>query len=190
MGCPIVGDGEAEVGSLILSLRYYQLDMLLQGFFVRGAISVGNNYMDNEIVFGDALMEAYDTEQSMARDPRIVLAKSAKQLVRKHLKFYGKVKDSPQHDTLLLDTDGQWFIHYLGVLNEDDPSEVDLTRLEAHKALAEARLHSFANQPTIWSKYAWVANYHNFFCSEQGNTLNEYRIPQNLIRLRPSRISG
>src|SRR5258708_21417480 len=65
IGCPIYlnePDAEAELGSVLLSVREYQLTMVHAGFFVRGGISISQLYMDDEIVFSDALMEAYSAE--------------------------------------------------------------------------------------------------------------------------------
>jgi hypothetical protein len=67
-------DAEAELGSVLIALREYQLEMVNRGFFIRGGIAIGELYVDDEIVFGSALLEAYQAEQSTARDPRVVIS--------------------------------------------------------------------------------------------------------------------
>jgi hypothetical protein len=105
IGHPIYDDGESELGYIFSELAYFQMILAINGFFVRGAISVGQFYMDDIAVFGPALVEAYEAEQKLARDPRIVLSLSAKKAVESHLKYYGGGKHAPQVRDLLRDSD-------------------------------------------------------------------------------------
>ena len=61
IGWPVTdgGDGTMEMEQALVRLAYFQLDMVNAGFFVRGAISVGSLYLDETMVFGEALSEAY-----------------------------------------------------------------------------------------------------------------------------------
>ena len=47
--------------------------MALEGLFVRGGVSVGEFYINEDIVFGPALLDAHNTESNLACYPRIVL---------------------------------------------------------------------------------------------------------------------
>ena len=98
IGWPIEGrqDGEVELGFAFSDVAAFQLTMVNAGFFIRGAISVGPVYVDEIAVFGDALLEAYKGESTLARDPRIVLTASARQSVRKHLQYYPDKHWAPQ----------------------------------------------------------------------------------------------
>ena len=58
-------------------LMNFQFSMSVRGFFVCGAISIGNAFIDDIVVFGDALTEAYLGESKLARDPRIILTEKA-----------------------------------------------------------------------------------------------------------------
>lgn len=181
-------DAEAELGSVLLSVREYQLTMVNAGFFVRGGISIGQLYMDDEIVFGDALIDAYTAESTLARDPRIVLAKSVYPYLKQHLKYYASPAESPHNRVLLRDVDDQIFVNYLGAIF-DDLSDPRLGELENHKKVVEEKLQQYKNEPPLWGKYAWSANYHNFICKEQGNPLFlKYRIDDNLLRIHPMRL--
>lgn len=73
IGWPIRDDGESKTGQAFSKLGYFQFVMAIEGFFVRGAISIGDAYVDDIAVFGDALVQAYDGEINLARDPRIIL---------------------------------------------------------------------------------------------------------------------
>jgi hypothetical protein len=162
--------------------------MVAHGFFVRGGVSIGDLYMDNEIVFGKGLLEAYETEQTAARDPRIVISKSAVDYILQHFKFYGSPADSPHDDVLLVDTDGELFVNYLGATFDEEPESPDWTRVAQHQIAVEKGLNDFRGNPPIWSKYAWVANYHNFICDEQGGRFLQYKIRPELLGTQPMRI--
>jgi hypothetical protein len=84
---PIRRDAEAEMGALFFKLTYFQFTMTVKGFFVRGAMSIGNAYADDVTVFGDALTQAYRGEDILARDPRIILTDSSVAAVKTHLAY-------------------------------------------------------------------------------------------------------
>jgi hypothetical protein len=189
IGQPITfDDAESELGSVLLSLREYQLEMAIRGFFVRGGVAIGALYMDDEIVYGDALIEAYSAEQNVARDPRIVMAKSAQSYIAEQFKFYTEPAEAPHNQVLLRDVDGQLFLNYLGATYDWEPENPIFSKLDQHRAAVESKLKEFTDRPAIWSKYAWVANYHNFVCQEQGARFLQYKIDPKLLRQQPSRI--
>ena len=175
IGWPILSDGENELGTAFEDLAFFQLEMVNAGFFVRGAISVGSLYLDEFVVFGNALMEAYKGETSLARDPRIVLTKSARQYVSKHLKYYPNRNFAPQAREVLQDTDSQWFVNYLDTIlyavHEQGPF---YSELEKHQKSVESKLEIYRQKPPVFSKYAWTASYHNYFC--ELHSFHEYKI--------------
>ena len=69
---PIIDDAEVELGSAFSKVAWFQFKMALEGFFIRGAISIGETYVDDIVVFGDALTQAHTGESRRARDPRII----------------------------------------------------------------------------------------------------------------------
>ena len=157
---------------------------------MRGAISVGDVYIDDIVVFGNAFTEAYKGESELARDPRIVLTNSATERVKGHLKYYAENFQAPQNLQLYIDSDGQWFLNYLENLmeavNEIGPP---FAELEQHKQMIEQRLSEFRSSPEFWNKYFWAANYHNFFCSQYPEHFNEsHMINLEKLQLRPSRV--
>ena len=171
LGLPVFADGEVDLGLAFLMISQYQLSMVKHGFFVRGAIAVGELYMDDQIVFGDALIEAYEGESQLARDPRVVLTKSAEKLVRSHIRYYGEIQHSPQYQELLIDNDGQVFVHYLGAAFDEDDRSPCVDILTTHRSEVESLLKQFSDRPNIWSKYAWAARYHNWTCADFGPDL-------------------
>lgn len=164
IGWPADEDAEIELGSMYGRLAQFQLELATAGFFVRGGLSVGMAYLDEIAVFGGALIEAYRGESETARDPRIVLTESAVNLMEQHLGYYADPEESPQNSELLRDSDGQVFINYLNAVFTDDGPI--LQRLSEHKSQVMSRLVEFGQAPAVWSKYAWVARYHNAFITQ------------------------
>ena len=191
VGFPITFDDGAYEFFMVLShLAELQLQMAVSGFFVRGAVSVGDIYMDEQIVFGPALIEAHDAEEKRARDPRIVLASSARATQYIQLSMDMAQKESYQHhDVILQDVDGQLFLNYLqGVVEFEHDMLYPYTEyLEKHRDHLLERLGRFAVDPRVWSKYYWCATYHNYFCSGRAE-LEEYMINMLSITPQPRRI--
>lgn len=52
IGCPILDDAEMELGIIFSELSLFQMEMVIHGFFVRGAISIGDLYIDDMAIFG------------------------------------------------------------------------------------------------------------------------------------------
>ncbi|MCP1450345.1 hypothetical protein [Priestia megaterium] len=173
IGWPIRGDGEGELGNTFLNLSEYQLALALDGFFIRGGISIGPHFMDEETVFGPELIKAYELESQVAVYPRIILSEESKQDVKRFTRYYMDVKGSPFYTELLEDMDGEWFLNYLDILFdifEDEVAQKDFTSvyrsLEVHKTNIESALEKYSSNYKLLKKYAWLANYHNYFCDE------------------------
>lgn len=175
IGFPVREDAERELGEVFQYLAYFQMMMVIEGFFVRGAISVGHLYMDDIVVFGDALIEAYRGETTLARDPRIVLTESAAEAVDIHLGYYDHGPHAPQNRNLIRDTDGQLFLNYLDVLVPDTDVLFE-TELRRHKNQITRKLGYYRNNPPLWSKYHWAARYHNYWCNREPNVPSDCRI--------------
>jgi len=103
IGYPIRDDAESELGSIFSMLSFFQLEMVNSGFFIRGAISVGDFYADDRVVYGKALIDAYRAETQLSRDPRVILTDTAVKAVEKHITYYGNPKHSPQARDLYRD---------------------------------------------------------------------------------------
>jgi hypothetical protein len=193
VGFPITfDDGAYEFYVVLGHLAEFQLQMAVSGFFVRGAVAVGDVYMDEHIVFGPALIEAHDAEEKRARDPGIVLASSARDPKYIQLSVdMAKSESGQHHDVLLQDVDGQLFLNYLqGVVEFEHDILYPYTEyLEKHREHLLERLARFAVEPHVWSKYYWCATYHNFFCSGRAE-FEEYMINMLSVTPQPRRIVG
>lgn len=171
---PVWEDGEGQSGSVFMSFIDYQLEMTLNGYFLRGGVALGDYYGDNDFAYGMALIEAHNLECNKADYPRIILSDEMINIVSKHLDYYGPLRFAPQYSHLLKDSDDVVFINYLYGLHEafksGNESDVEwniyVGRLKQHKQIVEKRLLQFKNNSKLYSKYEWVAQYHNYYCEE------------------------
>jgi hypothetical protein len=147
------------------------MEMARQGYFIRGAISVGDLYMDNEIIFGPGLLDAYENERSQAVYPRVILSTSA---VQPYLMEPWRWIDRWVPD-VMIDFDRRIFVDYLEanvmIAFPDEGPFTDV--LDEHKAAIQAKLTEFAAVPRIREKYEWLAGYHNSFCRRYPSEFNE-----------------
>ncbi len=188
-------DGESEFGHITLLLRLFQLRMALEGFFVRDALTVGDLFMDDNLVLGPALLEAHSIEQTMARDARIVLSDTVFKIARSHLRYYGPPQTAPHYEHILLDSDGKPFLNYLGFLFEDGSIEDEESwhYAKQHKQHIEDNLVKHQQALVVWAKYQWLSGYHNYICSEAKDIPGydeNCLISSELVRRQPSRIVG
>jgi hypothetical protein len=164
---PGFGIGEAEFGHVLQIFAELQAGLAMEGFFVRGGIAYGDHYMDKDIVFGNALLEAEKLDKA-GGPPRLALAGSALDEVRKQLDmFYPNPELSLQYHELLQDDDGTLFINYLNEAFTVFPEDgVFYDLIKDHKRAINCNLEKYRSIPDIRAKYEWAARYHNFVCRE------------------------
>ena len=156
--------GEPELGYLLMLFADVQASLAADGFFLRGAITKGVHYQDEDIAYGDALLEAASLDMPGA-PPRLVIGPSVEPLVLKHLSFYYDTT-TPHHRQLLEDpSDGRLFLNYLKqAFDFFPPGPINHQFLAAHKEKVSGNLHTFESNENILAKYRWLAAYHNYFC--------------------------
>jgi len=163
---PPINKGEPELGDVFDVLASFQAGLAQEGFLTRGGIAFGEHYMDNDIVFGDAFLQATSLDRAGGA-PRIALASSALELVQQHLSFYGRIEHSPHYHYLLKDADGTIFLNYLGQAFAAFPDYgIFFELIEGHWRHIREGLREYRAKPDVRAKYEWSARYHNFICKE------------------------
>lgn len=158
--------GEPEMYDILGIFAEFQIGLAMEGFFLRGGIAYGNHYMDQDVVFGDALLEAVELDKT-GEPPRLVLAPSALDLVHKHLASHFSVESSWYYEHLLKDSDGVTFLDYLSQAFMAFPDGgVFLELIEAHRDSVTAGLHTYQSKLEVQRKYEWAAHYHDFVCRD------------------------
>lgn len=163
-----VDDMEFASGIIFSDISRYQLQMALKGFFIRGGLALGPLFMDENSVYGSALIEAHRLESKVAINPCVVLCDKAMRLVDEHIGYYYR-ENPPQRKSLLKGQDGRYFVNYLSeCINDEyrDREHLDVKSLRLHKEQIELALKNYAAVPTVFSKFSWLAAYHNYFCGK------------------------
>lgn len=142
-------DDTTEVSDLMRQALWLQSDLVAEGFFVRGGLSLGSLHVSDQVLFGPALVEAYELESRATVHPRIVLSRAAAETQR------GTAGGS----ALMCDHDGQTFIDYLGATFHDPDDGFSV--LQGHQDTVVDRLHSTRGNKRRWEKYRWLGEYHN-----------------------------
>ena len=157
--------GERELLTFLNLFARLQAVLTSDGFLLRGAISFGQHYQDDDIAYGPALLEAVDLDKS-GRPPRLVIAPSIKPWIVRQLSSHDHVQWAPQYKALLEDPcDGRIFVNYLDLAFEiyGDSSVTDAL-LEAHRKTVVRGLKEHESNEGVRWKYEWLATYHNYVC--------------------------
>jgi len=152
------GNGSFEFPQACHSIGHFQREMAVEGFFIRGGISIGQIHMSDTLIYGRILEELQQAEKR-ALYPRIVLLDSAS----KH--FETRSSDPLLNNIVWTDEcDGTLFINYLYPLGsmKNGQRQEEITK---HKLTIEARMDTYKSEGRIHQKYMWLAQYHNRFCS-------------------------
>ena len=79
---------------LLFVTRAYQEAMLLKGILIRGGISFGNDYCDDNLIFSPALIKAYKIESEQAVFPRIIIDSEIIEKFKKGIPLLDFMKES------------------------------------------------------------------------------------------------
>jgi len=146
-----------------MALAGTQCNSVCQGDLLRGAVCIGDLYIDDDVTFGPALVEAYSLESTVAVFPRIVIDK---EVIRKSR----YESDGPVwNDFVARGEDGVYFIDYLfgsfldrWSFPDEQPIPANATLL-LHKELVEVLLMTWTKEGEYRKrqKALWLAQYHN-----------------------------
>jgi hypothetical protein len=139
-------------------------NLLAQGYFLRGAIVRGNLYHDNSIIFGEALIRAYDLETNVVHFPRIMVNSDVLLKLPTSHRLYGACNSS-----IVMSEDGPLHLHVLlGMSREMNDSAVGADNEPATfqkyydmKGKIERRFLDSVDTPAHFEKAKWFAAYWN-----------------------------
>jgi hypothetical protein len=151
----------------LLNLVYCQYRLLHDGYFLRGAVTIGDICFDEDMVFGPALVNAYALESQFANCPRIVVDPVVFAAFDEEPLLRNKIHDVPTEREYLAaivkrDSDGIYFVDYLrAILSEFDEEGQEFEFLALHKHRVLERAEGFRALHKVAAKYLWLATYHN-----------------------------
>lgn len=148
--------------TLITNLSLIGAKLMTEGMLFRGALTIGNIiHKDNGLVMGPALIDAYQLECQVAKNPRIIL--SNKLLGLLNYPITTKRNRYPYHQYINRFEDGCVGFHqmvYFEVLQSWTEMEISKlkTELKKIKQTIIDGLDSSFEFPDIHSKFKWLKN--------------------------------
>lgn len=161
--CPFENQIDDYFHNMSFMVMLNQIYLIAQNSFIRGAITTGSCLHEDNVIFGPAYVDAYQTEK-FANWPRVVIHPDViKDLSKNFLSSFKK-------SYLLQDDSGIWFLDYLTcmwILWSQNPkismfkplADMYLTHRNAIKrAVASEKVDKDLN---LLTKYSACARYHN-----------------------------
>lgn len=124
-------------------LAEYQRKLLYHNIICRGAVAYGKHYKEDDFMFSQALIEAYQLESKDAIYPRIIISKNL-------LEYFRPTIQNPPY--LVQEKDGFYFVDYLSAASK----EFSL------KCLEEFNRSVHTQSLNVKEKYYWLYKYWEF----------------------------
>jgi hypothetical protein len=161
--CLSAKSNSSGLGVLCSSLTELNLKLLHRGYFMRGAVVKGLLYHDDQIAFGNALIRAYNIEQTIALYPRIILTREIVSDIRD---FETLPYTSSFENLLRQSPDGPYHLDILGqelhaITILVDQRERNASELNKTAKLLQTRLDEAVDNPRHFEKVQWFASYWN-----------------------------
>ncbi|WP_026828213.1 hypothetical protein [Exiguobacterium artemiae] len=147
---------------LILDVVHIQLDMMQKGILMRGGLTVGKLCHNDNIVYGPAMIKAYELETNVAIYPRVVVSQNILEIAA--------INASPQHtpkeelqwvmSMLDIDRDGQFYVDFLSQGQEANDHATYIDALYNIRKLIVDEL-SDDPRPPVRMKYEWLKSRFN-----------------------------
>lgn len=151
---------------ILIDLIHIQLDLLFNGIVLRGGITVGDVFHDDNIAFGPALVKAYDLESKVAKYPRIVIEEET--IIK------GIIETLPSGHTVemeleyvqdLLKEDGTneklYYLDTLAQYQELDDNYYYYEMLDIVRNLILQEMDNNKTNQSVLEKYHWFKDYYN-----------------------------
>lgn len=158
-----------QIVSLVNLVAAIQFHALLQfDFWLRGGITIGELYIDNSVVWGKGLIEAYSMEDGLAIYPRVVvspkLLSAYEKCEKKSLNLYAMLDE---------DNDGLWFVNFF-------LAAPNLNLIPDIAKFLKENVTKYINEnEKVKQKINWMITYFNSYCKKYRNRgdFEQYILP-------------
>jgi len=153
------------ISALLGTLTILAVDLLAEGYLVRGAVVKGPLFHDERMVFGKALVDAYHLETEVAKFPRIVVVREVREdILKGKPDLMAKLKQAP---------DGPMYIDVLAPVvrlakrlsapyyKPNDAERKLHLRFSQIKDRLQTRFEESMDEPRHFEKVQWFARYWN-----------------------------
>ncbi len=136
-------DEESQLFFTLLNLLYVSMELANKGFLTRGGVAIGKLIHINEVIFGPALVDAYNIESKISKYPRIIVDKD---VIKKGLLYHSKnhtQEDEKEYimDIVTEDEDGYYYIDYI----QKSSSEFNDVEYDLYIYINNLKQHFFSN---------------------------------------------
>lgn len=121
----------------------FQRAALKKGYLIRGGITCGDFYLNEKLVWGDALIKAVQLEENVAIYPRVVVDEDLRSLKIQTV-YYSEMVEKDEDQ-----------VTYINFLNDEE------NNLEEYKGAYSNfnEKHDAERNPRIKQKYGWILSY-------------------------------
>ena len=181
---------ESNWFNLLIAVCFLQVNFVLSNIFIRGALSYGDLYANDDYISGKGLVQSYELENKIAIFPRVIISaeflEATKQL--SNVSIFNKNESRSTGDIHVLnhedfediksffyeeDFDGWTYVSYLDfwqyyIKQSGETEDVYPIKdiLKYHKENVSSNLSSSEQNKTVLQKYRWSKKYHNEFCKK------------------------
>lgn len=163
---------------ILSDLIYFQKKMISEGIVVRGGVSIGELYHQDDIVFGPAMIDAYCLESKEAIYPRIIFTKETfNKSIKESLEENSELGEESMYSLELIKKDEESdSIYYLDFLLKDDGGYDYQAKLKYEKDYSifienvrrVIENGSKEKEPRTIEKYTWLKKYFNNVAKKNG----------------------
>ena len=136
--------------------------LIIKGYLLRGGLTYGDIYHDSNVIFGPAMINAYDLESTLAIYPRIIIDKEIIEFGRKYLPdFFNENMTNYIFNYVSEDNDEKYYIDYFdkGVETFWEITENEKEFIHSLKQLIENGLKE--EDKSVLRKYVWMKDKYN-----------------------------
>lgn len=154
----------------LLEIYYLLINSIMKGFLIRGAIVYGKLIHTKDIIFGPALVEAYNRESKLAKYPRVIIDDA----IVRDLNDLPDDKPREHKELIQFDSDGIQYIDLFHGISD----RLDNFRQHAQFLLAYTNiLLENLNNPKLEEKINWLKEKLSHYFDYYGEILKFYLDP-------------
>jgi hypothetical protein len=180
-------DGEGELGAICRYCAIYQFELINAGMLARGGVAFGELYVDENMVIGDALIDAYQQENKISIYPRITISRKILEFIFQYISYYGEPEECSWNEYFLIDGSGVAFIDFVSIIRRW--YELDLE--EVITPLFEKVIHMYnsSEDDIVAQKTLWLLGY-LFFSAKSAGFSSKLKLDDPLLRGQCSAFSA
>lgn len=151
---------QSAVYYLLSDIAFAVIELVIEGYLVRGAVTMGDLIHTKRFLVGPAMVKAYELESKVAKAPRVLIDQKLISIARRAHARQNTPKHEAKHVRAFMtkDADGQHYFDYIswrsvvaivGMDNDGYPLYLNDIADLLKKGLAKT-------DPNILSKYLWI----------------------------------